>query len=100
MTFNKTRPLLLLGGPSLSSLPGWQSLLGPGDGSSSPESSLGKILPVPPLHHHGLHAVEALPGASSHRSRNQGFAGLVATLGSLGGQDKPVMRPVQLGDQK
>ena len=92
MTYNKTRPLLLLGGTSLSSLPGWLSLLGPDDGSSAPESSLGKILPVPPLHHHGLHAVETPPGTGSHGGRHQGFVGLVATLGSLGCQNKTVKR--------
>ena len=91
MTFNKisARPgLLLLGSSNLGSLPGWQSLLGPGDGSSAPQSSLGKILPVPSLHHHGLYTVKAPPGAGLHGGRHQGLVGPVGALALLGCHDE------------
>merc|ERR1719510_745682 len=94
MTFNKIAArlgLLLLRSGSLGSLPGRQSLLGPGDSSSTPESGLGKILPVSSLHHHGLHTVQAPAGASLHGGGHQGFVGLVATLGSLGCQDETLV---------
>ena len=103
MTLNKISArlsLLLLRSSNLGSLPGRQSLLGPGDGSSASQGRLGKILPVPSLHHHGLHAMEAPAGAGLHGGRHQGFVGLVATLGPLGCQDETGTRTrSQIGDK-
>ena len=81
--------ILFFLGRGLSSLPGGQGLLGPGNHGGAAESGLGEVLPVSLLVEDGLDLVKGPPGSSLHGGVNHGLAGLEGVLRPPGGKHEP-----------
>ena len=85
----KRGQILFFLGRGLSSLPGGQRLLRPGNQGGAAESGLGEVLPVSLLVEDGLDLVKGPPGSSLHGGVDHGLAGLEGVLRPPGGQDEP-----------